>query len=67
VLRRRYRLERPEIILAFKALLSLPNVRCEDEPVVRQALVWSRANLDLADALHLASRRPGGSLRSAKG
>jgi predicted nucleic-acid-binding protein len=57
VLRRLYRLERLPIIRAFESLLSLPNVRCEDEPVVRQALAWNRANLDFADALHLASGR----------
>jgi predicted nucleic-acid-binding protein len=57
VLRRLYRQERPAIIHAFEALLSLPNVQCEDEPVVRQALEWNRANLDFADALHLASGR----------
>jgi|tagenome__1003787_1003787.scaffolds.fasta_scaffold20762944_2 predicted nucleic-acid-binding protein len=57
VLRRLYRQERLPIIRAFEALLSLPNVRCEDEPVVRQALAWNRANLDFADALHLASGR----------
>jgi predicted nucleic-acid-binding protein len=57
VLRRLYRQERLPIIRAFEALLSLPNVQCEDEPVVRQALEWNRANLDFADALHLASGR----------
>ncbi|WP_204848424.1 type II toxin-antitoxin system VapC family toxin [Rhodopila globiformis] len=57
VLRRLYRLERLPIIRAFESLLSLPNVRCEDEPAVRQALEWNRANLDFADALHLASGR----------
>jgi predicted nucleic-acid-binding protein len=55
VLRRLYRLERLPIIRALESLLSLPNVRCEDEPVVRQALAWNRENLDFADALHLAS------------
>lgn len=55
VLRRLYRQERLPINRAFEALLSLPNVRCEDEPAIRQALEWNRANLDFADALHLAS------------
>jgi adenine deaminase len=32
-------------------------VRCEDEPLVGQALEWNRAALDFADALHLASSR----------
>jgi predicted nucleic-acid-binding protein len=57
VLRRLYRLERTAIIRALDALISLSNVRCEDESVVRQALVWSQAGVDLADALHLAARR----------
>jgi predicted nucleic acid-binding protein len=57
VLRRLYRLDRLPIIRALNSLLSLPNVRCEDEPLVRQALEWSGANLDFADALHLASSR----------
>ena len=57
VLRRLYRLERLPVIHALEALISLPNVRCEDEPRVRQALTWNRANLDFADALHLASSR----------
>jgi predicted nucleic-acid-binding protein len=55
VLRRLYRMERAAVNRALEALLSLPNVRCEDEPVVRQALAWNRATLDFADALHLAS------------
>jgi predicted nucleic-acid-binding protein len=55
VLRRLYRLERLPVNRALEALLSLPNVRCEDEPVVRQALAWNREHLDFADALHLAS------------
>jgi predicted nucleic acid-binding protein len=48
-------MERAAVNRALEALLSLPKVRCEDEPVVRQALAWNRANLDFADALHLAS------------
>jgi len=57
VLRRLYRLDRSAIVRALDALISLPNVRCEDEPVVRQALAWSREGLDFADALHLAASR----------
>jgi predicted nucleic-acid-binding protein len=55
VLRRLYRLDHAAIVDALDALISLPNVRCEDEPVVRQALAWRRAGLDFADALHLAA------------
>jgi predicted nucleic-acid-binding protein len=57
VLRRLYRLEHPAVNRALVALLSLPNVRGEDEAVVRQALSWNRDGMDFADALHLASGR----------
>ena len=55
VLRRLYRLDRLAIAEALEALLSLPNVRCEDEPLLRQTLAWNRDGMDFADALHLAS------------
>ena len=55
VLRRLYRFDRSAINRALAGLLSLPNVRCEDEPLPRQALAWNRDGLDFADALHLAS------------
>jgi predicted nucleic-acid-binding protein len=57
VLRRLYRLERLAVNQALAALLSLPNVRGEDEPLLRQALAWNRGGMDFADALHLASSR----------
>lgn len=57
VLRRLYRLDRDAVIRALHALVSLPGVRCEDEPAVVQALSQSGAGLDFADALHLASSR----------
>jgi predicted nucleic-acid-binding protein len=57
VLRRLYRLEREPVNRALEELLSLANVRCEDEPLLRQALAWNRDGLDFADALHLASSR----------
>jgi predicted nucleic-acid-binding protein len=55
VLRRLYRLDRPAVNRALDALLSLPNTRVEDEPLLRQALAWNRDGMDFADALHLAS------------
>jgi len=55
VLRRLYRVDHAAIVDALDALISLPNVRCEDDPIVRQALAWGRAGLDFADALHLAA------------
>jgi predicted nucleic-acid-binding protein len=57
VLRRLYRLERLAVNRALDGLLSLSNVRCEDEPLLRQALAWVRDGMDFADALHLASSR----------
>lgn len=57
VLRRLYRLEHLAINRALEGLVSLANVRCEDEPLVRQALAWNRDGMDFADALHLASTR----------
>jgi predicted nucleic-acid-binding protein len=57
VLRRLYRFDRTTINSALAALLSLPNVRCEDEPLLRQALAWNLEGLDFADALHLVSSR----------
>ncbi len=57
VLRRLYRLARPAINQALEDLLSLPAVRTEDEPLLRQALAWNRDGMDFADALHLASSR----------
>jgi predicted nucleic-acid-binding protein len=57
VLRRLYRLEPLAVNQALAALLSLPNVRGEDEPLLRQALAWNREGIDFADALHLASSR----------
>jgi predicted nucleic-acid-binding protein len=55
VLRRLYRFDRGAINTAIDALIRLPDVRVEDEPVVTQALVWHRVGMDFADALHLAA------------
>jgi len=57
VLRRLYRLDPLPVTKALDGLVSLPNVRCEDEAAVRQALDWKREGMDFADALHLASSR----------
>ena len=57
VLRRLYRLDPLPVAKALDGLVSLPNVRCEDEAAVRQALDWKREGMDFADALHLASSR----------
>ncbi len=55
VLRRALKAPAATFVDSLAAILSLPNLTCEDEPAVQQALVWSRAGMDFADALHLAS------------
>lgn len=57
VLRRLYRLDHVQVVDALAALISLANVRCEDELIVRKALSWSRDGFDFADALHLGASR----------
>ena len=55
VLRRGYREKPTRVADALAGLIGLPNVTCEDEAQIRQALTWHRAGMDFADALHLAS------------
>jgi predicted nucleic-acid-binding protein len=55
VLRRLYALGRGQVVEALTALAALPNVRCEDEAAIVEALRWATEGLDFADALHLAS------------
>lgn len=55
VLRSLYGLASTEIVDALLALIALPNVQCEDEGCVLEALQWSVKGVDFADALHLAS------------
>lgn len=57
VLRGLYKLEGRRVVDALEALISLPNVRCQDEPAARWAIAWRRQGLDFADALHLAVGR----------
>jgi predicted nucleic-acid-binding protein len=57
VLRRLYGFDPLLVTKALDGLISLPNVRCEDEAAVRQALDWMRDGMDFANALHLASSR----------
>ncbi len=57
VLRGLYRLNADKVTDALEALISLPNVHCQDEPAARQAIAWRRQGLDFADALHLACGR----------
>jgi hypothetical protein len=44
---------------AFIKLLGLKNVHMEDEPSVAAALALTVHGIELADALHLASKPPG--------
>ncbi len=55
VLRRGYKMNPVKIGGALEALIGLPNVVCEDDSGVRQALMWHQAGMDFADALHLAA------------
>ena len=60
VLRSRYSFEESAIADAFTKLLGLDNVDVEDESSVVDALDLAARGIELADALHLASRRPDG-------
>ena len=54
-LRSLYSLSSSAIVQALSALVTLPQVRCEDTTSVLAALELVRENLDFADALHIAS------------
>lgn len=56
VLRSIYGLEPARILDLLESVLGLPRVSAEDAFHVAQALQWARKGLELADALHLASR-----------
>jgi predicted nucleic-acid-binding protein len=58
VLRRGYRQKTARVADSLEALISLPEVVCEDEAGVRQALAWHQSGMDFADALHLAANAP---------
>ena len=55
VLRSVYNLLPNQIIPALRALAGLPGVSVEDAALVAQAMNWSDAGMDFADALHLAA------------
>jgi hypothetical protein len=57
VLRRRYRLDHGAGIDALGALISLANVRCEGEPIVRKALSRSRERFDFVEGFASFDRR----------
>ncbi len=54
VLRYAYKFNISEINNAFKALLGLSNVACENSGTISQAIQWHEKKMDFADAIHLA-------------
>jgi predicted nucleic-acid-binding protein len=60
VLRSVYAFEPSRIADAFATLIALPNLVSEDLGALADAIGWMRQGMDFADALHLASARPGG-------
>ncbi len=54
VLRYAYKFNVNEINNAFRALLGLPNVMCENAATISQAIIWHEKGMDFADAIHLA-------------
>ena len=54
VLRERYGFKPPQLTDALRLFLRLPTVVSEDFSRAMQALDWSDAGMDFADALHLA-------------
>ena len=51
-----YRFEDRAVRDALTRLLGLNNVKVEDEPAVAAALAMNAQGIDIADAIHLASR-----------
>jgi predicted nucleic-acid-binding protein len=64
VLSRRYGFDENTIAGAFQNLLGVDNVHVEDESAVAAALALIAHGIELADALHLASRPSGASFVS---
>jgi predicted nucleic-acid-binding protein len=56
VLRRAYSIAPRQILDAMESLLRAAEIVIEDESAIEQALLWYRDGMDLADALHIASR-----------
>ncbi|MDX2178953.1 MAG: type II toxin-antitoxin system VapC family toxin [Bryobacteraceae bacterium] len=56
VLERLYGFPERKIHEAFRSLLGLRGVSCEDSAAVERALALSSAGIDFADALHFTSR-----------
>ena len=62
VLRYSYALDREQVGDALRKLIRYRRMAVEDLPAVIEALSWHAQGMDLADALHLASSKPAGSL-----
>ncbi len=59
VLRSTYGMAKERVLETFSAFLALPGVEAREPVIVDQAIGWSRAGLDFADALHLAQTAAG--------
>lgn len=57
VLRSLYKLSMAEIAAAIRTLAGQPTVSLDQPLLVRVALEWAEAGVDLADALHIAASR----------
>jgi predicted nucleic acid-binding protein len=57
VLRSVYRYADRSLVEALRAFVGLPRVTVENPGSIAQALAWTDAGMDFADALHLASAR----------
>ena len=55
VLRFAYKFKNEKISKAFSRFFGLPNVIAENAKALENAIVWSQAGLEFADALHLAA------------
>ncbi len=64
VLRSLYGFNQSSIVAALGILLGLENVHAEDKAAVVLALRLTQQGVDVADAMHLASRPPGSSFAS---
>jgi predicted nucleic-acid-binding protein len=60
VLRSLYGFDEGAVRTAFSKLLGLKNVHVEDESSLAAALALTASGIELADAMHLSSRPPGG-------
>ena len=57
VLRSAYGYGPKRIVAGLRGFAGLPGVMLEDPPLIAQALDWTEAGLDFADALHLGRAR----------